>query len=196
MRIADMSRGHVIKPAKPEGRLPKLVDGRHLKCLGLRPCGFDSHSGHHSISMLIGVRQISDTLTRSERSERMSRIRARDTGPEMVVRKLLHRLGYRFRLHAKELPGRPDIVFRRRKLAVFVHGCFWHRHDDPGCKLARLPKSRLHFWVPKLEGNRKRDLENQRKLEALGWSVLVVWECEVAKMADLQSKLVEALAKR
>src|SRR5664279_1164504 len=102
-----------------------------------------------------------DTLTKAERSARMARIRGKDTGTELVVRSLIHSLGYRYRLHAKSLPGRPDLVFRKRRKVVFVHGCFWHRHDDPGCKLARLPKSRLEFWVPKLEGNRDRDRTNQ-----------------------------------
>lgn len=120
-----------------------------------------------------------DSLTQAERSERMSRVRGRDTGPEMVVRRLVHGMGYRYRLHRRDLPGMPDIVFPRRKKAIFVHGCFWHRHPDPGCKLARLPKSRLEFWAPKLEGNRRRDERNQAALRELGWGVLVVWECHI-----------------
>ncbi|MFG1419994.1 very short patch repair endonuclease [Xanthobacter sp. V0B-10] len=135
-----------------------------------------------------------DSLTPEQRSERMGRIKGRDTGPEMAVRRLLHRLGYRYRLHARELPGRPDIVFRRRRLAIFVHGCFWHRHPDPTCKLARLPKSRLDFWIPKLEGNAARDLDKRVQLEALGWKVLVIWECQTGKMDELESILREALA--
>lgn len=134
-----------------------------------------------------------DSLTPEQRSERMGRIRGRDTGPELIVRRLLHRMGFRYRLHARELPGRPDIVFRRRRLAIFVHGCFWHRHPDPGCKLARLPKSRLDFWLPKLEGNLARDLENQGRLETLGWKVLVIWECQTGKMDELESILRGAL---
>ncbi|MFG1364125.1 very short patch repair endonuclease [Xanthobacter versatilis] len=135
-----------------------------------------------------------DSLTPEQRSERMRRVKGRDTGPEMVVRRLLHRLGYRYRLHARELPGRPDIVFRRRRLAIFVHGCFWHRHSDPACKLARLPKSRLDFWLPKLNGNAARDFEKQGRLEALGWKVLVIWECQTGKMDELESILRGALA--
>lgn len=134
-----------------------------------------------------------DSLTPEQRSERMGRIKGRDTGTELTVRRLLHRLGYRYRLHARDLPGRPDIVFRSRKLAIFVHGCFWHRHPDPQCKLARLPKSHLEFWLPKLEGNRVRDLENQAKLTTQGWKVLVIWECQTGKMDELESILRGAL---
>lgn len=132
---------------------------------------------------------MTDTLTPAARAERMSRVRGRDTGPEMVVRRLLHGLGYRYRLHANDLPGRPDVVFRRRRVAILVHGCFWHRHPDPACKLARLPKSRLDFWLPKLEGNRARDVANVEKLEALGWRVLIVWECQLGNTEQLRNTL-------
>lgn len=107
----------------------------------------------------------------------MARVRGRDTKPEMLVRRALHAAGLRYRLHAKDLPGKPDIVLPSRRVAVFVHGCFWHRHPDPNCKLARLPKSRLDFWIPKLEGNRARDERKKAELEALGWTVVEVWEC-------------------
>lgn len=127
-----------------------------------------------------------DTLTPKQRSERMSRVRAKDTKPEMMVRRLVHSMGYRYRLHVAALPGRPDLVFPGRKAVVFVHGCFWHRHT--GCKLARLPKSRLDFWAPKLEANRQRDTAVLRSLRKSGWRVLVVWEC--------QTKQPEALARR
>lgn len=119
----------------------------------------------------------------------MGRVRGRDTKPEMVVRRLLHGMGYRYRLHAKDLPGRPDIVFRKRRLAIFVHGCFWHRHPDTACRLARLPKSRLDFWLPKLEGNRERDVETVERLESRGWNVLLVWECELRDREQLGNKL-------
>ncbi len=129
-----------------------------------------------------------DTLTQTERSERMGRVRAKNTKPEMAVRRVVHRMGYRYRLHDRNLPGSPDLVFPRFRKALFVHGCFWHRHSDPACKLARLPKSRLDFWEPKLEGNRRRDEENQAALLVLGWRFMVVWECEIGDK-DLEIKL-------
>jgi DNA mismatch endonuclease (patch repair protein) len=137
---------------------------------------------------------MADTLSPAARSERMSRVRGRDTGPEMVVRRALHRMGYRYRLHAADLPGRPDIVFRGRRKALFVHGCFWHRHPDPACKLARLPKSRLDFWLPKLDANAARDIENQNRLQAMGWSVLILWECALNDLAALDDALGTFLA--
>ena len=118
-----------------------------------------------------------DTVTRERRSEIMSRVRSRGTRPEMTVRRLVHGLGFRYRLHGKQLPGRPDLVFPARLKVIFVHGCFWHRH--PGCPLARTPKSRVDFWRAKLDGNRERDLVKQRELGELGWRSLVVWECEL-----------------
>ena len=124
---------------------------------------------------------MTDTLTPAGRSERMSRVKGRDTGPEWAVRRLVHGLGYRYRLHRKDLPGCPDLVFPSRRKVIFVHGCFWHRHPDPACKLARLPKSRLEFWVPKLERNRARDLHSQARLIDMGWQIMIVWECEVGK---------------
>ncbi|KQS03647.1 endonuclease [Sphingomonas sp. Leaf357] len=130
-----------------------------------------------------------DTLTPKARSERMARVRNRDTKPKLVVRRMLHAMGYRYRLHAKDLPGKPDIVFRGRRKVIFVHGCFWHRHPDPACPLARMPKSRLDFWGPKLEANRARDLATAVRLEAMGWSVLLVWECELRDREHLGNKL-------
>lgn len=134
---------------------------------------------------------MTDTLSPRERSERMRRIKGRSTKPETAVRRLLYRMGFRTRIHAKDLPGRPDIIFRSRKKVIFVHGCFWHRH--PGCSLARMPKSRLDFWRPKLEGNRERDLRNQEALAQLGWSVLVVWECEIRDVDALKARLLAFL---
>ena len=118
-----------------------------------------------------------DHLSPKARSAHMRRIRKTDTKPEMRVRRAAHSLGYRFRLHRNDLPGTPDLVFPRLKKAVLVHGCFWHQH--PGCRLARQPKTRLDYWLPKLERNRSRDQETTTALHALGWSVLVVWECQV-----------------
>lgn len=106
----------------------------------------------------------------------MRRIRAANTSPELTVRRLVHAMGFRFRLHVKTLPGRPDLVFPRLRKIILVHGCFWHTHE--GCGEAHVPKTRRDYWRPKLEGNRRRDLENTAKLQQLGWKVLVVWECE------------------
>lgn len=132
---------------------------------------------------------MTDTLTPTQRSERMSRVRGRDTRPEMIVRRLVHGMGFRYRLHRKDLPGKPDLVFARRRKVVFVHGCFWHRHPDPTCKLARLPKSRLEFWLPKLEANQVRDRRVEQSLIDQGWQVLVVWECELSDIVTLENKL-------
>lgn len=134
-----------------------------------------------------------DTLSTAERSERMSRIGGKNTAPELVVRRLVHRLGFRFRLHRKDLPGRPDLVFPRLHKVIFVHGCFWHRHPEPGCHLARLPKSRLEFWSPKLEANHLRDLRNQDDLLALGWRFLIVWECQLRDKEQLENRIRQFL---
>lgn len=130
-----------------------------------------------------------DTLTREERSERMSRVRSKNTAPELAVRRLVHAMSYRFRLHRRDLPGTPDLAFPGRRKAIFVHGCFWHRHPDPDCKLARMPKSRQEFWKLKLEGNRARDLRNEEALAAAGWGVMTVWECELRDAASLKNKI-------
>lgn len=107
----------------------------------------------------------------------MRRIRKTDTKPELAVRRAAHRLGYRFRLHRRDLPGTPDLVFPRLRKVILVHGCFWHQH--PGCRLARTPKSRPDYWLPKLRRNQQRDGETRQALDRLGWKVLVIWECQV-----------------
>ena len=135
-----------------------------------------------------------DTISPEYRSEIMGRVRAKDTTPEMVVRRMLHAAGYRYRLHARDLPGKPDIVFPARRKVVFINGCFWHRHRD--CALARLPKSRIEFWTEKLERNRERDERNTEALQALGWEVLTVWECEVRDPAALMPRVVAFLERR
>lgn len=134
-----------------------------------------------------------DTMSPSARSERMARVRGRDSKPELAVRRLVHGMGFRYRLHAGELPGRPDLVFRRRKKVIFVHGCFWHRHGDPACKLARLPKSRHEFWLPKLNGNRLRDERNVAELREQGWGVLIIWECQMADLPGLRTRITAFL---
>lgn len=118
-----------------------------------------------------------DRLTKAQRSRNMARIRAKDTRPELIVRSLVHRMGYRFRLHRRDLPGTPDLVFPRLKAVIFVHGCFWHRHS---CANGRVvPGTRRKFWVEKFAANQRRDRRNRQALVRLGWKVLVLWECEV-----------------
>lgn len=124
----------------------------------------------------------------------MSLIRGTGSVPEMQLRRLVHRMGFRYRLHVKELPGKPDMVFPARRAVVFMHGCFWHRHT--ACKLARLPKSKLEFWGPKLEANRQRDLRNQQQLRDLGWRVLVVWECEMVDAERMSAIVKEFLCEQ
>ena len=117
-----------------------------------------------------------DRLTSEQRSAHMARIRRCDTKPEWIVRRVLHRLGYRFRLQWKAAPGRPDIAFPARRKIIFVHGCFWHQHE--GCKLGRLPATRTDFWREKFRRNRERDARNLTDAAVEGWQVMVVWECE------------------
>lgn len=135
-----------------------------------------------------------DFLSPSERSERMSRIRSSNTSPEIALRRGLHALGFRFRLHRKDLPGKPDIVLPRYKTVVLVHGCFWHRHE--GCKVATTPKSNTDFWVKKFDQNTARDTRTRDQLEGLGWKVIVVWECELAserKVADVSIRVANKI---
>jgi DNA mismatch endonuclease, patch repair protein len=121
----------------------------------------------------------------------MRLIRGKNTSTELSVRSLVHRLGYRYSLHSRSLPGKPDIVFNSRQKAIFIHGCFWHLHKR--CDHYRLPKSRLDFWLPKLEGNRNRDRKVQKELKHLGWKILVIWECDLGKMPRLERNLVKFL---
>jgi len=120
----------------------------------------------------------------------------RDTGPELAVRKLLHALGYRYRLHARDLPGNPDIVFRKDRKIIFVHGCFWHQHQDARCPLRTHPKTNAHYWQPKLVRNRERDKSNERAIADIGWRSLVVWECELRDPNSLEGRLMAFLSKR
>lgn len=119
-----------------------------------------------------------DKLDAQRRSENMRRIRSKNTKPEVLLRSLLHQAGYRFRIHRKDLPGKPDIVFPSRRKVIFVHGCFWHQHS--GCREGRLPGTRQDYWQPKLERNVQRDADAIEKLRELGWQVLTVWECELS----------------
>jgi DNA mismatch endonuclease, patch repair protein len=140
------------------------------------------------------VPSMRDRLSKERRSWNMSRIRGKDTTPEKVVRSILHRMGYRFRLHGKKLPGRPDIVLPKHQTVVFIHGCFWHRHR--GCKNCTTPTHRRAWWLSKLEGNAKRDRSHRRALRKLGWRIIVVWECETEQsdaLKRLGRELAEAL---
>lgn len=119
----------------------------------------------------------------------MRAIRSKDMRPELIVRRLVHGLGYRYRLHRHDLPGRPDLVFPARRKVIFVHGCFWHQHRDPVCCLAHKPRSNRTYWLPKLERNARRDVEHLSALAGAGWDVLVIWECEVKKDTDLAQQI-------
>lgn len=133
---------------------------------------------------------MTDRLNPKRRSRLMRRVKGKDTLPEKTVRSVLHALGYRFRLHRKDLPGTPDIVFPSRRLVLFVHGCFWHGH---GCQIGRLPKSRLEYWQPKIQANRERDRRKEAALSASGWRVATVWQCELADLNVLTDRLRTAL---
>ncbi|MCL2122589.1 MAG: very short patch repair endonuclease [Desulfovibrionaceae bacterium] len=125
-----------------------------------------------------------DSVSPEKRGWIMAQVKGHDTGPEMAVRSLLHRMGYRFRLQRKDLPGKPDIVLPKYRVAIFVHGCYWHRHDCSNGR--RHPKSHLDFWLPKLEGNRERDIQKQALLREQGWNILVIWECMLRDTSALQ----------
>lgn len=142
------------------------------------PLGIGKQSGY-SFSM--------DKVSPEKRSWTMAQVKGRDTGPEKAVRSLLHHMGYRFRLQRADLPGKPDIVLPKFKIALFVHGCFWHRH--PGCKRATTPVSNTAYWDKKFAHTVARDAKNQKELEALGWHVLIVWECELKNLPSLQARL-------
>jgi len=135
---------------------------------------------------------MADRLTPEARSAHMRRIRKTDTTPERVVRRLVHGLGFRFRLHRHDLPGTPDLVLPRLHKVILVHGCFWHQHE--GCRLARLPKSRPEYWLPKLRRNQERDVAARAGLKRLGWAALEVWECETRNATALKGRLAAFLS--
>ena len=132
-----------------------------------------------------------DKLSAERRSANMRQIRSKDTKPEVLLRRLLHAQGYRFRLHRKDLPGKPDLVFPSRKKAIFVHGCFWHQH--PGCREGRVPGSRPEYWEPKLARNQQRDAAAQAALKEQGWHCLTVWECELKDAATVMKNVTDFL---
>jgi len=121
-----------------------------------------------------------------DRSENMRRIKGRDTSPEMAVRRIVHGMGYRYRLHQMDLPGRPDLVFSGRRKIIQIHGCFWHSH---GCDRSHTPGSNTGYWIPKLERNQKRDAANARALRELGWNSLIIWECEVSQPTKIRTRI-------
>jgi DNA mismatch endonuclease, patch repair protein len=133
---------------------------------------------------------LSDIYSAQERSQIMGRVRARGTAPELAVRKVLHAMGFRFRLHRHDLPGRPDIVLPKHRVAIFVHGCFWHGHNCP--KGAR-PSSNKEFWTTKLDRNLERDAESQRAIQTLGWHPIIVWECQTKPRDTLETTLLDAI---
>ena len=128
-----------------------------------------------------------DKITPQQRSRNMAHVKGKDTKPEKLVRSLLHGMGYRFRLHIKTLPGKPDIVLPRYRAAIFVHGCFWHGHE--GCRRATIPATRTEFWESKISGNKERDLRNIAALEDLGYRCLTVWQCEMKDSENLKQRL-------
>ena len=135
---------------------------------------------------------MADIMSRGERSERMSRIRSKDTTPELVVRRHVWREGFRYRLHAKELPGKPDLVFPSLRVAILVHGCYWHGHR---CQKGRVPKTNSQFWADKFSANMARDRRNRARLKALGWTVLTVWECELSTIPKRRAALRRVVAR-
>ena len=133
---------------------------------------------------------MTDTRTKAQRSRIMQSVRTSDTGPELIVRKILHRLGYRFRVNRVDLPGRPDIVLPSYRTTIFVHGCFWHGH---GCRKGRLPKSRLEYWGQKIARNVVRDTKVVSELECLGWQVIVIWQCQLNDLHKVTEQLHKVL---
>lgn len=136
---------------------------------------------------------MADKLSKERRSWNMSRIKSRDTAPELAVRRALHGMGYRFRLHRRDLPGRPDIVLPKYRIAILVHGCFWHRHL--ACTDCSNPRTRRQYWGPKLLGNRKRDMRNRRSLRRLGWKPIVIWECQTKNTERLTANIARKLSR-
>src|SRR5438105_1855737 len=137
---------------------------------------------------------MTDTMDRGKRSALMSRVRVRDTQPEVLVRRLIHSLGFRFRLHRKDLPGCPDIVLPRLKSVIFINGCFWHGHRR--CRKGTRPSSNVEFWNRKIQGNIERDNKNLRRLKRLGWQVLVIWECQTRDEEKLAQQIDSFLSER
>ncbi len=176
---AGKSQGH---PVQGSQWAPRVHRGRATRAeSGSAATGRDS-----SDSVEVRLRFMTDTFTAAKRSQIMARIRSSDTAPEKALRQLIHRLGCRFRLHRTDLPGKPDIVLPKHRLAVFMHGCFWHGHD---CKDGRRPASNTDYWNSKLDRNAIRDKKNLRELRRLGWRCAVIWECQLEKPTQLEWRL-------
>jgi DNA mismatch endonuclease, patch repair protein len=148
------------------------------------PSYFDGHGAVEDMRM-------ADIVTPEKRSAMMAAVRGKNTKPELIVRQLVHRAGYRFRLHRRDLPGAPDLVLPSRRVAIFVHGCFWHGHS--GCRYATVPKTRREFWLAKVKANRLRDARAKRALQKSDWRVIVIWECETRHSERLQKVLLPRL---
>jgi len=136
---------------------------------------------------------LADTHTKEQRRDNMRAIKSKNTKPELLIRSALHRMGFRFRLHKKDLPGKPDIVLPKYKTIIDVRGCFWHRH--PNCKMATTPSTNTSYWIKKFTTNVQRDKDNQKKLESMGWNVIVVWECEISKLDKIINNLQHEIKK-
>lgn len=158
-------------PSCPDGT-GNVYASVHTRCVG--------HAGPPSGSVM-------DRLSAKARSALMARVRSRNTAPEIAVRRLLHKMGCRFRLHREDLPGSPDVVLPKYRTAIFVHGCFWHRHS--GCRRCSTPRSNVEFWEEKFRRNVLRDSQNLRQLEELGWRAAIIWECETKSVSELEQKL-------
>ena len=137
---------------------------------------------------------MADKIGKERRRRNMAAIRSENTRPEMIVRRLVYGLGYRYRLHRKDLPGKPDLVFASRRKVIFVHGCFWHQHEDEKCLDGRRPKSNTDYWNAKLDRNVRRDRENRKLLKEAGWQVMIVWECETEDTKSLTRRLDDFLS--
>lgn len=136
-----------------------------------------------------------DKISPARRSNNMRHIRSSNTKPEITVRKILYSLGYRYRLHKKDLPGKPDLVFAKRKKIIFIHGCFWHQHNLTTCLDSKIPKSNKQYWNQKLKNNAQRDIRNQMALKELGWDILIIWECEIKNDKKLIKRMQKFLSK-
>lgn len=145
-------------------------------------CGESSHGSH-----LTGYLFFLDRISPERRSWQMSRVKQMDAGPKLVVRRMVHALGYRYRLHVRRLPGSPDLVFASRRKVIFVHGCFWHGHEK--CSLATVPKTRTEFWLEKFDANRQRDRKVVSSLCELGWATLTIWQCEIKDASALEARI-------